>query len=112
MNSHADASTDLQRARAQFLAAGSLDEASVRPGVLDSWRRSRALHVHPDRVDLPFLREPNADSPLVNAAAPVLRRIADDLASQAVSVILTSAEGLVLERVTSDSTIMKALDTV
>jgi transcriptional regulator of acetoin/glycerol metabolism len=112
MNSHADASKDLQRARAQFLAAGSLDGQSVRPGVLDSWRRSRALHVHPDRVDLPFLHEPNTDSPLVHAAAPVLRRIADDLASQSVSVILTSAEGLVLERVTSDATIMRALDTV
>jgi len=68
--------------------------------------------VHPDRVDLPYVRDPNEDSPLVRAAAPVLRRIASDLSSQAVSVILTSADGLVLERVASDPAILKALDDV
>ena len=107
-----NATADLQRARERFLSAGSLDEDTVRPGVLDSWRRSRALRIHPDRVDLPFVREPNNDSPLTNAAAPVLRRIAEDLAAQAVSVILTSADGVVLERVASDAMILKALDAV
>jgi sigma-54 dependent transcriptional regulator, acetoin dehydrogenase operon transcriptional activator AcoR len=112
MNSAADVSADLRRAREQFLAVGSLDADNLRPGVLDSWRRSRDLHVHQDRVDLPFVREPDTDSPLVHAAAPVLRRVADDLAAQAVSVILTSADGVVLERVSSDATIMRALDSV
>ena len=55
--------------REQFLTVGSLDAVNLRPGVLDSWRRSRDLHVHLDRVDLPFVREPNTDSPLVHAAA-------------------------------------------
>ena len=102
----------LQRAREQFLSAGALNTDAVAPRVLDSWRRSRDLRVHPDRVDLPYVREPNTDSPLVRAAAPVLRRIASDLSSQAVSVILTSADGLVLERVTSDPAMLKALDDV
>ena len=102
----------LQRAREQFLSAGALNTDAVAPRVLDSWRRSRDLRVHPDRVDLPYVRDPNTDSPLVRAAAPVLRRIASDLASQAVSVILTSADGLVLERVASDPAILKALDDV
>jgi sigma-54 dependent transcriptional regulator, acetoin dehydrogenase operon transcriptional activator AcoR len=104
--------TGLQRAREQFLSAGSLNTDAVAPRVLDSWRRSRDLRVHPDRVDLPYVREPNTDSPLVRAAGPVLRRIASDLSSQAVSVILTSADGLVLERVASDPAILKALDDV
>ena len=102
----------LQRAREQFLSAGALNSDAVAPRVLDSWRRSRDLRVHPDRVDLPYVREPNTDSPLVRAAGPVLRRIASDLSSQAVSVILTSADGLVLERIASDPAILKALDDV
>jgi transcriptional regulator of acetoin/glycerol metabolism len=112
MNADTDASANLRRAREQFLTAGSLDPVNLRPGVLDSWRRSRDLHVHQDRVDLPFVGEPNTDSPLMHAAAPVLRQVADDLATQAVSVILTSAEGVVLERVCSDATMMRALDSV
>jgi signal transduction histidine kinase len=42
----------------------------------------------------------------------VLHQLADDLAAQSVSVILTSADGVVLQRVASDPTIMNALDTV
>ena len=58
------------------------------------------------------MREPNADSPLTAAAAPVLHRIAADLAPQSVSAIITSADGVVLQRVAPDMTIMNALDTV
>jgi transcriptional regulator of acetoin/glycerol metabolism len=68
--------------------------------------------VHPDRVDLPYVRDPDTDTPLVHAAAPVLQRIANDLASQAVSVVLTSADGVVLERVAADPTLLRALDDV
>ena len=108
----ADMAVGTQRAREQFLTAGALKADLVAPSVLSSWRRSRALHVHPDRIELPFVRDPDPETPLVLAAAPVLRRIASDLASQAVSVILTSADGLVLERVVADSTILGALDAV
>ena len=112
MSSRADASAVVRRARERFLSAGWLGEDTPRPAVLDSWRRSQALGVHPDRFDLPFVREPNADSPLTTAAAPVLDRITDDLSAQAVSVILSSADGIVLQRVASDSSITNALDTV
>jgi hypothetical protein len=47
----------------------------------------------------------------MHAAIPVLRRVADDLAAQGVSVILTSADG-VLERVCSDAKMVRALDEV
>ena len=107
-----EASGGVRRARERFLSTGWLDKDTPRPDVLDSWRRSRALGVHPDRFDLPFVREPNSDSQLIGAAAPVMQRIANDLTAQAVSVILTSADGVVLQRVASDATIMNALDTV
>ncbi len=112
MNSQADATARVRRARERFLSAGRLAEDTPRTDVLDSWRRSQALGVPPDRFDLPFVREPNADSPLAAAASPVMHDLADDLAAQAVSVIVTSADGLVLERAVADATIMKTLDTV
>jgi signal transduction histidine kinase len=112
MNSRADATASIRRARERFLSAGWLEADTPRPDVLDSWRRSQALGVHPDRFDLPFVREPNTESPLNTAASVVLHQLADDLAAQSVSVILTSADGVVLQRVASDPTIMNALDTV
>ncbi|OBC08895.1 siderophore-interacting protein [Mycobacterium sp. 852013-50091_SCH5140682] len=103
---------DLRRAREEFLANGAAHSNLVTPDVLNSWRRSQALDVHPDRVDLSFVREPDPDTPLLAAATPVLRRIASDLADQAVGVILTSADGVVLDRTLSDPAIMRALDDV
>jgi sigma-54 dependent transcriptional regulator, acetoin dehydrogenase operon transcriptional activator AcoR len=112
MANDTDTAVGTRRAREQFLTAGALNDDLVAPGVLNSWRRSRALHVHPDRIELPYVRDPDPELPLVLAAQPVLRRIASDLASHAVSLILTSADGLVLERVVADPTILRALDAV
>lgn len=108
----------LEAARETFLAEGSLgdvrsaDEDILQPSVLDSWRRSRALRLDPDRVELPYVRQPNIESPLARAAAPVLQRVTDDLAAQAVSVILTSTDGVVVERAAAQVSILNALDTV
>ncbi|MET0897196.1 MAG: helix-turn-helix domain-containing protein [Mycobacterium sp.] len=107
-----DTAVGTRRAREQFLTAGALSTDAVAPGVLNSWRRSRDLQVHPDRVELPYLRDPDTDTPLTHAAAPVLRRIAEDLSSQAVSVVLTSADGLVLDRIAADAKIERMLDDV
>lgn len=107
-----NAAIDARRAREQFLTAGALTTDAVDLGVLNSWRRSRDLQVHPDRVDLPYVRDPDTDTPLTHAAAPVLRRIAEDLSSQAVSVVLTSADGLILDRIAPDPRIEHTLDEV
>ena len=54
-----EGSLDTETAREKFLPVESLDpvlslgEDILRPSVLDSWRRSQVLHVHPDRVELP-----------------------------------------------------------
>ncbi len=107
-----DRSVRVRQAREQFLAEGSTDEPVIGATVLDSWHRSMDLRVHPDRVDLNFVREPDPDSPLAIAGMPVVRRLAEDLAAHTVSVILTSADGLVLERVASEPVMMRALDDV
>jgi transcriptional regulator of acetoin/glycerol metabolism len=92
MKAQAGRTSEVERVREKFLTVGSVDalrwihEDVLQPSVLDSWRRSQVLHVHPDRVELPYVREPNSGSRLVRAAAPVLQRVTDDLAAQAVSV--------------------------
>lgn len=112
MSLPADVQTDVRRVRERFLCEGSLETETLPPSVLDSWRRSQVLRVHPDRVELPYVREPNMDSRLARAAAPVLQRVTDDLAAQAVSVVLTSTDGVVVERTAPEVSILKALDRV
>ena len=112
MSLRADVQTDVRRMRERFLCEESLDEETLRTSVLDSWRRSQAMRVHPDRLELPFVREPNTDSRLARAAAPVLQRITEDVTTEATTVILTSADGVVLERSVSEGAFMKALDSV
>ena len=118
MGSQPGCATEVKRAREKFLsvesldAARSLDEDILRPSVLDSWRRSQAVHIHPDQIELPYVREPNIGSRLARAAAPVLQRVTDDLAAQAVSVVLTSTDGVVVERTAAEVSILNALDRV
>lgn len=108
----ADTVVGAERAREQFLSAGAVRADAVPSNVLNSWHRSRDLHVHPDRLELPYLRDPDTDTPLTHAAAPVLRRMAEDLSAQAVSVVLTSADGLVLDRIAADNEIEGVMDDV
>ena len=103
--------TDLQKARELFLADNDLD-SSVRQPISFSWQRSKSLKVSPDQLDLPFVREPNLDCPLVAAAEPVLRQLADGLVDEPVSVILTSADGVILTRITASRQLNRTLDDV
>ena len=112
MSLRGDVQTDVRRVREHFLCEGSLEGETLPASVLDSWRRSQALRVHPDRVELPYVREPNTGSRLARAAAPVLQRVTDDLAAQAVSVVLTSTDGVVVERTAAEVSILNELDTV
>ena len=112
MSWQAEASAGVRRARERFLSGGLPGEDTPRTAVLDSWRRSQALGVHPDQMDLPFVQEPNTESPLTTAAAPVLDRLTDDLSAQAVCLILTASDGVVLHRLASDTGMMNALDQV
>jgi sigma-54 dependent transcriptional regulator, acetoin dehydrogenase operon transcriptional activator AcoR len=117
MRSPASCTTEVERVREKFLTVGSVDavrsvdEDILRPSVLDSWRRSQVLRVHPDRVELPYVREPNRGSRLARAAAPVLQRVADDLAAQTVGVLLTSTNAVVLERTAAEVSVLNAWDT-
>jgi sigma-54 dependent transcriptional regulator, acetoin dehydrogenase operon transcriptional activator AcoR len=113
----AGCTTEVERVREKFLTVGSVGGARsvhediLPPSVLDSWRRSQLLHLNPDRVELPYVREPDRGSRLARAAAPVLQRVADDLAAHTVGVLLTSTDGVVVERTAPEVSVLNAFDT-
>lgn len=107
----ASSTVSIARAREKFLSDDGLDDA-VRESISTSWLRSRAFNVHADRLELPFVREPNLEGPLVTAARPILDQLADDLSTESVSIILTSADGVVLSRITASRTLAQMLDDV
>jgi transcriptional regulator of acetoin/glycerol metabolism len=102
----------LAEARVRFLAAESVDQNAVRKPILASWWRSRESKVAADHVDLDYLHDPDLESMLARSAAPVLRKLHAELDGQPISIILTDANGLVLARLTGDSDLERALDSI
>jgi transcriptional regulator of acetoin/glycerol metabolism len=98
--------------RLRFLTSEPAEPNQVRPPILASWHRSRALKVVADKIELPYLRAPDLDTPLMRSAEPVLRRLHEQLAGQAVSILLTDPTGLVLSRRTADAGLERHLDRV
>ena len=99
-------------AREKFLTAGPVDEFAVRAPILTSWQRSRAFRVLADRPDLHFVKEPNPHSPLMLCSEPILRQLHDELTDQPISIVLTDANGLVLDRRTPRGQLTRKLDQV
>ncbi|OUC79917.1 Fis family transcriptional regulator [Gordonia lacunae] len=108
--------TFVARARERFLNDDGVPDdridGTVRDAISTSWRRSRSFKVQADRLELPFVREPNTDSPLMSAARPVLDQLAVDLSDEPVSIILTSPDGVVLSRAAGSGELLTQLDAV
>jgi sigma-54 dependent transcriptional regulator, acetoin dehydrogenase operon transcriptional activator AcoR len=102
----------LARLREQFLTAERVEPNQVRDTILASWWRSRRWNVAADHIDLSYTRDPNLDTPLTRSALPILRHLRENLEGQAISVILTDAEGVVLSRLTADADLDRHLDSV
>ncbi|ROZ99202.1 sigma-54-dependent Fis family transcriptional regulator [Gordonia sp. OPL2] len=109
--SQTETPSGIAAARERFLTDDNIS-VGVRESISTSWRRSRAFNVHADRLELPFVREPNLESPLVSAARPIIRQLADDLSAEPVSIILTSSDGVVLSRATAHRPLGRMLDEV
>jgi sigma-54 dependent transcriptional regulator, acetoin dehydrogenase operon transcriptional activator AcoR len=88
--------TRLAEARERFLTGEPVGPGQVRDTVLASWWRSRKWNVAADHIDLPFVRDPDLDTPLTRNALPVLRNLRENLQGQAISVMLTDARGVLL----------------
>jgi transcriptional regulator of acetoin/glycerol metabolism len=102
----------LAEARSRFLSADEVDGDAVRDTILASWRRSQRLAVAADHLPAQRLRAWDHQDPLLAAAGPVLQQLGDQLAEEPVSVLLTDAAGMVLQRADSDAAIGRYLDAV
>lgn len=100
------------RARVSFLVDDPVDAGVVREPILASWTRSRHFDVAADHLDLPYETDSDPDSVLLRTARPILDEVADQFATEPVSVILTDDDGVVLERRTGDSTLAQHLDRI
>lgn len=100
------------QAREHFLTAEPVEPSHVRDAILASWRRSQRENVAADKIELPYVRDPNLDSPLTRSALPVLRRLRENLDGQPISVILTDAAGVVLTRMMADRDLDRHLEKV
>jgi transcriptional regulator of acetoin/glycerol metabolism len=98
--------------RERFLTAERADPGEVRDTILASWWRSRELKVAADHIELPYIKDPEIDSPLTRSAEPVLRTLRDQLEGQQVSIVLTDSSGLVLVRLTAGDELERHLDKV
>ncbi|MFP5072356.1 sigma-54-dependent Fis family transcriptional regulator [Pseudonocardia nantongensis] len=98
-------------AREAFLHRGDRFSDAVRAPILASWIRSRDMDVPADSIDLPEL-DAEPDSPLVRAARPIVSELADQFATEPVSLILCDHDGVVLDRRTGDSALTQHLDRV
>ena len=105
-------SNGLAKTRERFLTAESVRPSDVREPILASWWRSREWKVAADRVTMPYVRDPDLDTPLTRNAMPVLRNLREHLEGQPISVILTDAAGVVLSRMTADHDLERHLDGV
>ncbi|MEV0286991.1 MULTISPECIES: GAF domain-containing protein [unclassified Kribbella] len=102
----------LAQARLRFLTYDAFPLGDVRRPVLASWVRSQRWNLPADRIDLPYVADPDLELPLARSATPVLSRLYEHLAGQPISVILTERNGLVLRRLTADAQLKRHLDRV
>jgi transcriptional regulator of acetoin/glycerol metabolism len=103
---------ELAAARERFLSAGTVDTDQVRQTIAASWWRSRTWKITADHLRLPYVKDPNLDTPLVRGAGPILQRLQEQMSEEPVSLILTDPSGTVLDRRTTDSRLEQRLDQV
>ena len=99
-------------ARERFLAAEAVGDQAVRRLILTSWKRSQDHKVDSDRVAVPYLRDPDLETPLARSAAPILDALHQQLSGEPVSIILTDQAGLVVDRRCASPSIARGLDAV
>jgi transcriptional regulator of acetoin/glycerol metabolism len=102
----------LAQARELFLTSELIEPGMVRDGILASWRRSRDWHVPVDHLELPFDRDLDRKSRLAHSADRVISATSAQYADEPISIILTDAAGVVLDRRTGDSRLQQKLDDV
>jgi sigma-54 dependent transcriptional regulator, acetoin dehydrogenase operon transcriptional activator AcoR len=103
----------LGRAREHFVGEGAVSSRGVvRPEIVDSWERSRRAGVDATHLALPYEPDLDFDGSLANCARPVLDDLAERLSGMSVAVVLTDADGRVLERRVGEGELQRRLDAI
>lgn len=105
----------VERARLhhELTAAAAGPATEPRSGrLLASWQRSQDYGVSMDSVDPAFSGTVDEDSLFAACGREVLTDLYRSLANEPVSAMLTDADGLVLNRFSGDSALLRALDRV
>jgi sigma-54 dependent transcriptional regulator, acetoin dehydrogenase operon transcriptional activator AcoR len=101
----------LDRARERFLGDGSL-ATGLRPEIVRSWERSLRAGVDADELSLPYEPDLDFDGSLVHCARPVLDDLAGRLSGMSVAVVLSDADGHVLDRRVGEGELQRRLDAI
>jgi DNA-binding CsgD family transcriptional regulator len=101
----------LREALAHLVSAGDVG-GTVRDEIGASWRRSASSGLRPDHFEVPHVPDLDADGALVHAARPVLDQLADDLAMANMALVVSDADGHVLDRHVSERPLQHRLDRI
>jgi transcriptional regulator of acetoin/glycerol metabolism len=102
----------LARTRIRFLTSETVKQDEVRETILASWWRSKQSQVPADRIEVPYVEDHALDTPLIQGAEPLMRRLGDQLDGQPISLILTDQSGVVLSQRTGDGDLQRHLERV
>ena len=102
---------EVARARELFLEREAAD-LTVRRVILASWQRSRESSVDCDEIQVPFIEEHNAGTPLLACASDILDALHEQLQYEPVSIVLTDSSGIVLDRRVTSTDLARRLDAV
>lgn len=108
--------TELDRARERFLGDDrfhpSAVDGVVRREIAASWERSRRAGVDATRLEVPYTTEVDVDGRLASCARPVLDQLEQQLSGSAVAVVLTDADGRLLDRRVGEGELRRRLDDI
>lgn len=98
----------LRQVRERFLSGDAIEVAGDRPGtttaitpradIATSWRRSQAVGLAPDRIEVPYTPPPKMPRRLLAAATPIVDRLAVDLDETSGTILLADSEVRIIER--------------
>lgn len=101
----------LEAARASLTEVQGRD-ALIRPEVVASWQRSMENRIDMEHLTPQYFEDPDLDTPLVCAATPIIDALHDQLTNEAVSLMLTSSQGVILTRRLTHPGLMTRLNRV
>ncbi|MBB2501215.1 sigma-54-dependent Fis family transcriptional regulator [Amycolatopsis echigonensis] len=98
--------------RERFLSRGSPEVPGVRDVITASWQRALENRVDVERPEPVYVSDRDEESLLAHSAAPVLANLSEELAGHPTAILLTDANGLVVDRLSTDRALTAGLDQV